>query len=84
MAGRDRSADEGATGTDETRLNPDDDERLWTGHVELEAGGQQQDRGNGAQASTDECLKTMNLSIGSQWEWILSSDQSKIIFKLLI
>lgn len=29
-------------------------------------------------------MKTMNLAIGSQWEWILSSDQSKIIFKLLI
>jgi len=54
------------------------------GHVELEAGGQQQDRGNGAQASTNERMKTMNLAIGSQWEWILSSDQSKIICKLLI
>jgi len=29
-------------------------------------------------------MKTMNLAIGSQWEWILSSDQSKIICKLLI
>lgn len=77
VAGRDRSADEGAAGTDETRFNPDDDECLWTGHVELEAGGQQQDRGNGAQASTDERMKSMNLANGSQWEWILSSDQSK-------
>src|SRR6185312_7505858 len=36
VAGRDRSADEGATGTDAPCLYPDDDERLRTGHVVIE------------------------------------------------
>src|ERR1700723_2966472 len=31
LAGRDRSSDEGATGTDASCLDPDDDERIWTG-----------------------------------------------------
>src|SRR5271156_5537832 len=52
VAGRDRSSDEGATGTDAARLDPDDDECLWTGDVEFEAGGKQQNCGIGAQTSS--------------------------------
>jgi ABC-2 type transport system ATP-binding protein len=32
LAGRNGCSDEGATGTDASRLDPDDDERLWAGH----------------------------------------------------
>jgi integrase len=38
VAGRDRSADESAAGTHATRINPDDDERLWTGNAGIEDG----------------------------------------------
>jgi hypothetical protein len=68
VAGRDGSADEGATRTDAARLYPDHDEHLWSGGVELEAGGQQQSRGDGTQASTRRAPETRNFAIGSQWE----------------
>jgi|GEM_PF-3899831 len=42
VAGRDRRADEGATGVDASCLHPDDDERLWTGYVVIEERSQQQ------------------------------------------
>ena len=50
MAGRDLSADEGATGTDAARFDPDDNERLWTSDIVIEAGSEREGCGNGAQA----------------------------------
>ena len=58
VAGRDRSADEGATGADATRLHPDDDERLWTGHVIIEERSEWKGCGDGAQADESERLKS--------------------------
>ena len=57
VAGRDRSADEGAAGTHASCLDPDDDERLWAGHDIIQAGSKQQGRGDGAQACKGERLK---------------------------
>jgi hypothetical protein len=57
VAGRDRSAHEGATGTDASCLDPDDDERLWTGHVVIEERSEWEGRGDGAQANESERLK---------------------------
>ena len=55
-----------------------------TADVVLEAGSQQQGRGDGAQASESEHLKTWNCANGSQWEWIQRSGQSKTLRKLLV
>jgi hypothetical protein len=44
VAGRDRSSDEGAAGTDAKRLHPDDDVRLWIGNVVIEAGSEWEGR----------------------------------------
>lgn len=35
QGGRDRSSDEGTAGSDAARFHRDDDERLWTGDVEI-------------------------------------------------
>lgn len=59
MAGRNRSSNEGATGTDAPCLDPDDDERLWTGHVVVEKRGEQQGRRDGAQAAGGERLRKL-------------------------
>ena len=67
MAGRDRSSDEGATGIDATRFNPDDDERLWTSDVVIKAGSEWEGRGDGAQADESERLNP-DFAIGSLWE----------------
>jgi hypothetical protein len=52
-----RRADEGAAGTHASRLNPDDNERLWTGNAGIEAGSEWESCGNGAQAAESERLK---------------------------
>ena len=57
MAGRDRGTDEGAAGIDATRFHPDDDERLWTSDVVIEAGSEWEGCGDGAQAVESERLK---------------------------
>ncbi len=57
VAGRDRSADEGAAGTDAARFDSDDHERLRTGNAGVEAGGEWQGRGDGAQTDESERLK---------------------------
>ena len=69
MAGRDRSSDEGAAGIDATRFNPDDDERLRTSNVVIEARSEWEGCGDGAQAVESERL---NCDF-SYWE-ILGAD----------
>lgn len=56
LAGRDRSVDEGAAGTDVSCFHPDDDEHRWTGDGVIEARSQQKGRRNGAQAGCGERL----------------------------
>jgi hypothetical protein len=56
VAGRDRSSDESAARIDATRFDPDDDERLWTGNVVIEAGSEWEGCGDGAQAHAGERL----------------------------
>jgi len=73
VAERDRSADEGAAGTDAARLHPDDDERLWTGDGVIEERSEWKDRRDGAQAGSGE-----RLNAGfSYWEFlgVCRSDQ---------
>ena len=53
----DRSADEGATGTDASCFDPDHDECLWTGHVVVEERSEWEGCGDGAQADESERLK---------------------------
>ena len=66
MAGRNRSAAEGAIGTDATRLHPDDDERLRTGDVVIEKRSEQQSRRDGAQANGGERLS----EVFAYWEFL--------------
>ena len=58
VVGRDRSSDEGAAGADATRFHPDDDERLWTGNVVIEAGSEWEGGRDGAQATESERLNS--------------------------
>ena len=57
VAGRDRSSDESATGTDATCLHQDNDEHLWTGYVVIEKRSEWESRHYGAQALAGERLK---------------------------
>ncbi len=57
MAGRDRRADEGPTGTHAPRLHPDHDERVWAGNAGVEEGSQWEGRHDGAQGLAGERLK---------------------------
>lgn len=57
VAGRDRSADEGPTGTHASRLHPNHDERVWTGDAGVEERSQWKSRHDGAQALAGERLK---------------------------
>ena len=65
VAGRDRSADESATGTDASCLHPDDDECLRTGHVVIEARSEWEGRRDGAQADCERAPETSIFLIGS-------------------
>jgi len=68
VAGRDRSSDEGAAGTDATRLHPDDDERLWTGNAGVEERSKWEGRYDGAQTDEGERLKCRFSLLGVSWE----------------
>jgi DNA-binding transcriptional LysR family regulator len=57
MAGRDRSFDESATGTNAACLHPDDYEHLWTGYVVIEKRSEREGCRDGAQAGFGERLK---------------------------
>jgi len=57
VAGRDRSTDEGPTGTHASRLDPDHDERVRTGDAGVEEGSQWKGSHDGAQALAGERLK---------------------------
>jgi hypothetical protein len=56
VAGRDRSANESATGIDASCVHPDNDEHLWTGHVVVEERSEWEGCRDGAQASAGERL----------------------------
>ena len=62
------SAAEGATRVDTARLDPDDDECLWTGDVVIEERSEWEDRGDDAQASIGRASETRNFLIGRYWE----------------
>ena len=56
MARRDRCSDEGPTGTHASRLDPDHDERVWTGDAGVEEVSQWKGSHDGAQALAGERL----------------------------
>ncbi|MGA8510116.1 MAG: hypothetical protein WB762_31285 [Candidatus Sulfotelmatobacter sp.] len=56
VVGRDPSSDEGATGTDASCLDPNDDECLWASHVVIEERSEWEGCGDGAQADESERL----------------------------
>jgi hypothetical protein len=69
MAGRDWSPYESATGIDAARVDPDDDECLWTGPCLIETRGKWEGCRDDAQAGLGERVKG-DFFLGSLWEFV--------------
>ena len=78
MAGRDRSADEGAAGTDATCLDPDDDERLWASSVVIEERSEWEGCGDGTQTCEGERLNHDFFLLGDIGSLSVAPDSHKL------